>query len=97
MLKFILSLYLRNSFQHLIICLFSIVRELFSQAEQRKPTLVFLDDIEVFSNSKDDVENKITSEFLRQLERLKVTDGSDVLVVGMTNKPWKLDSSILQW
>lgn len=75
----------------------SIVRELFSQAEQRKPALVFLDDIEVFSNSKDDVENKITSEFLRQLERLKVTNGSDVLVVGMTNKPWKLDSSILQW
>lgn len=48
-------------------------------------------------NSKDDVENRITSEFLRQLERLKVTNSSDVLVVGMTNKPWKLDSSILQW
>lgn len=75
----------------------SIVQELFSQAEQRKPALIFLDDIEVFSVSKDDVEKRITSEFLRQLERLKVTSSSDVLVVGMTNKPWKLDSSTLQW
>lgn len=75
----------------------SILRELFSQAEQKKPVLIFLDDVEIFCTTEKDYQKMITSEFLHQLERLKINSSTDVLVVGMTNKPWKLDSSLLQW
>ena len=56
-----------------------------------------MDDVDAFSAPKYDVEKRISSEFIQQLETLKLSNVRDLLIVGLSNKPWKLDTDFLQW
>ncbi|XP_061195785.1 vacuolar protein sorting-associated protein 4A-like [Saccostrea echinata] len=72
-----------------------VLRNLFLQARLRKPGLIFLDDVEVISVTETDEGKKIASEFLLQLQGSPNNSTEGVLIVGMTNKPWKLDPTVL--
>ena len=56
-----------------------------------------MDDVDAFIVPKYDVEKRISSEFIQQLETLKLSNIRDLLIVGLSNKPWKLDTDFLQW
>ena len=55
-----------------------------------------MDDVDAFSVPKYDVQKRISSEFIQQLETLKLSNVRDLLIVGLSNKPWKLDTNFLQ-
>ncbi|XP_062582480.1 vacuolar protein sorting-associated protein 4B-like [Saccostrea cucullata] len=71
------------------------VRNLLSQARLKRPVIIFLDDVEVLSVTETDQGKRIASEFLLQLQGSPNNSTEDILVVGMTNKPWKLNSAVL--
>ncbi|XP_022304454.2 uncharacterized protein LOC111111648 [Crassostrea virginica] len=73
------------------------VRDLFVHAQQKSPSMIFMDDVDAFSVPKYDVQKRISSEFIQQLETLKLSNVRDLLIVGLSNKPWKLDTNFLQW
>eukprot|EP01062_Namystynia_karyoxenos_P012222 TRINITY_DN1438_c0_g1_i3.p1 TRINITY_DN1438_c0_g1~~TRINITY_DN1438_c0_g1_i3.p1 ORF type:complete len:541 (+),score=143.73 TRINITY_DN1438_c0_g1_i3:90-1625(+) len=69
------------------------VRTLFRIARERKPSVVFVDEIDTICSSRDAGSadaNKILTEFLCQVDGLK-GDNAGVLVLGATNLPGKLD------
>ncbi|XP_048771676.2 vacuolar protein sorting-associated protein 4B-like isoform X2 [Ostrea edulis] len=71
-----------------------VLNDVFTHARQSKPAIIFLDDVEVFSIAEKADGKKIKSEFLTQLQGPGVNI-EGVVVVGMTNKPWKLDLAVL--
>lgn len=73
-----------------------VLNDVFTHARQSKPAIIFLDDVEVFSITEKADGKKIKSEFLTQLQGPGVNI-EGVVVVGMTNKPWKLDLAVLSW
>lgn len=73
-----------------------VLNDVFTHARQSKPAIIFLDDVEVFSIAEKADGKKIKSEFLTQLQGPGVNI-EGVVVVGMTNKPWKLDLAVLSW
>merc|ERR1739838_879518 len=74
-----------------------LVKNLFEMARDRKPSIVFIDEIDSLVSSRSDNESeaarRIKTEFLVQMQGVGV-DNDGVLVLGATNIPWVLDSAI---
>lgn len=75
------------------------IEQLFKEARERKPCIIFLDDIDTIARSRDlysadDVTPRLLGLILSELDGM--TAGSDMIVVGSTNKPEVLDSAILR-
>ena len=74
-----------------------LVKNLFQLARSKKPSIIFIDEIDSLTSSRSDNENdstrRIKTEFLVQMQGVgKANDG--ILVLGATNTPWSLDSLI---
>lgn len=74
-----------------------LVRELFQMAREKKPSIIFIDEIDSLASSRSDSESesarRIKTEFLVQMQGVG-SDMDQVLVLGATNIPWGLDSAI---
>lgn len=74
-----------------------LVKGLFELARAKKPTIIFIDEIDSLCSSRSDTESesarRIKTEFLVQMQGVgNNTEG--VLVLGATNIPWVLDAAI---
>ncbi|XP_014672710.1 PREDICTED: vacuolar protein sorting-associated protein 4A-like [Priapulus caudatus] len=74
-----------------------LVKNLFEMARDKKPSIVFIDEIDSLCSSRSDNESesarRIKTEFLVQMQGVG-TDNFGVLVLGATNIPWVLDAAI---
>uniref|UniRef100_A0A7S1XFV7 Vesicle-fusing ATPase n=1 Tax=Compsopogon caeruleus TaxID=31354 RepID=A0A7S1XFV7_9RHOD len=74
-----------------------LVRELFKMAREKKPSIIFIDEIDSLASARSDSESesarRIKTEFLVQMQGVG-NDTSQVLILGATNIPWGLDSAI---
>lgn len=74
-----------------------LVKHLFEMARDKKPSIIFIDEIDSLCGSRSEGENesarRIKTEFLVQMQG--VGRGADgILVLGATNTPWELDPAI---
>lgn len=74
-----------------------LVKNLFEMARQRKPSIVFIDEVDSLASARSDGEadntRRIKTEFLVQMQGVGV-DMDGVLTLGATNCPWDLDPAI---
>ncbi|KAK0085704.1 hypothetical protein PV325_004587 [Microctonus aethiopoides] len=74
-----------------------LVKNLFELARQRKPSIIFIDEIDSLCSSRSDNESesarRIKTEFLVQMQGVS-NDNDGILVLGATNIPWVLDAAI---
>eukprot|EP01105_Mastigella_eilhardi_P007980 TRINITY_DN1974_c0_g3_i1.p1 TRINITY_DN1974_c0_g3~~TRINITY_DN1974_c0_g3_i1.p1 ORF type:complete len:441 (+),score=125.43 TRINITY_DN1974_c0_g3_i1:156-1478(+) len=74
-----------------------LVRTLFEMAREKKPSIVFIDEVDSLCSSRNDTESesarRVKTEFLVQMNGVG-NDMDGVLVLGATNIPWQLDSAI---
>lgn len=77
-----------------------LVKSLFDRAREKKPSIIFIDEIDSMCVSRDSSSNssggqRLLTEFLIQMQGVG-KDNSGVLVVGATNLPWLLDPGIIR-
>ena len=75
------------------------IEQLFHMAKERRPAILFFDDIDAIAKSRDlyagdDVTPRLLGMILSELDGLDKTPG--LIIVGTTNKPELLDSAILR-
>jgi len=74
-----------------------LIKQLFTMARERKPSIIFIDEIDSLCGQRSEGENdsarRIKTEFLVQMQGVgNSMDG--VLVLGATNVPWELDQAM---
>lgn len=73
------------------------IKTLFAMAREKKPSVIFIDEIDSLCGSRSDNENdatrRVKTEFLVQMQGVG-NDSDGILVLGATNLPWGLDSAI---
>lgn len=74
-----------------------LIKQLFNMARERKPSIIFIDEIDSLCGQRSEGENdsarRIKTEFLVQMQGVgNSMDG--VLVLGATNVPWELDQAM---
>ncbi|TMW57418.1 hypothetical protein Poli38472_003343 [Pythium oligandrum] len=74
-----------------------LVKNLFEMAREKKPSIIFIDEIDALCSSRTEGESdstrRIKTEFLVQMQGVREAR-SGVLVLGATNVPWELDPAI---
>lgn len=74
-----------------------LIKTLFKMARAKKPSIVFIDEIDSMCGERSDGDNessrRIKTEFLTQMDGVG-NDMNGVLVLGATNTPWSLDQAI---
>lgn len=74
-----------------------LIRELFEMARERKPSIIFIDEVDSLCGTRGEGETessrRIKTEILVQMSGVG-HDQAGVLVLGATNTPWTLDSAI---
>jgi len=74
-----------------------LVKNLFEMARDKKPSIVFIDEVDSLASARSDGENdssrRLKTEFLVQMQGVGV-DMNGVLTLGATNCPWDLDPAI---
>lgn len=77
-----------------------IVRVLFKLAQQRQPSVIFIDEVDAILGARGDNDSegsrRVKNELLQSLDGLNSGTGvgtGDLLVVGATNLPWELDAA----
>lgn len=74
-----------------------LVRSLFEMARSKRPSIVFIDEIDSLCSNRSEGENdttrRIKTEFLVQMQGVG-KESSGLLVLGATNVPWELDPAV---
>ncbi|KAH3668341.1 hypothetical protein OGAPHI_002095 [Ogataea philodendri] len=77
------------------------VREIFDEAKQLAPCLVFFDEIDAITPKRDggaqrEMERRIVAQLLTSMDELSLekTDGKPVIIIGATNRPDSLDTAL---
>ncbi|KCV68453.1 hypothetical protein H696_04747 [Fonticula alba] len=74
-----------------------LVRQLFEMAREKKPAIIFIDEVDSLAGERGDNESeaarRIKTEFLVQMNGVG-NDQNGILVLGATNTPWTLDAAI---
>lgn len=74
-----------------------LVKSLFEIARQKKPCIIFIDEVDSLCSSRNDQESessrRIKTEFLVQMQGVG-NNNDGILVLGATNVPWMLDGAI---
>jgi len=74
-----------------------LIKTLFKMAREKKPAIIFIDEIDSMLSARSDNENEATrrvkTEFLVQMQGVG-HDDTGILVLGATNIPWGLDSAV---
>ncbi len=72
------------------------LREIFEEAEQNAPSIIFIDEIDAIAPKRDEVSGEVERRVVAQL--LTLMDGlrgrGDVVVIGATNRPDALDPAL---
>jgi len=75
-----------------------LVRSLFEMARESSNAIIFIDEVDSLCGARSEGENdsarRIKTEFLVQMQGVKNSGASKVLVLGATNVPWELDAAI---
>eukprot|EP00761_Pharyngomonas_kirbyi_P009549 gb/GECH01009565.1/.p1 GENE.gb/GECH01009565.1/~~gb/GECH01009565.1/.p1 ORF type:complete len:516 (+),score=156.51 gb/GECH01009565.1/:1-1548(+) len=75
-----------------------LIRELFSLAKERQPSIIFVDEIDAICSqrSDDDTDSlrRIKNEFLIHLQNVTDDPDNNVVVLAATNRPWDLDPAL---
>ena len=76
------------------------MRLIFERAREKKPSIVFIDEIEALCGSRDsssssEHDNRVKTEFLVQMDGV-AQDNNGILLIAATNLPWTLDSAFLR-
>jgi transitional endoplasmic reticulum ATPase len=75
------------------------IQRLFDEARERQPCVIFLDEIDALATGRDsgprktNTERQVVTELLQQMQSVQ---GSEILVIGGTNKPEELDGALLR-
>ncbi|KIM19927.1 hypothetical protein M408DRAFT_334216, partial [Serendipita vermifera MAFF 305830] len=76
---------------------FTLVKNLFEMARERKPSIIFIDEIEALCSSREaeskNLKSGMKTEFLIQMDGVG-HDNSGILVLAATNLPWTLDAAM---
>ena len=76
-----------------------LVATLFAMARERKPSIVFLDEVDSLCSARGDGESesarRIKTQFLTEMDGVG-SDMDGILVLGATNLPWGLDKAMLR-
>lgn len=78
------------------------VRRVFQRARDARPCVIFFDELDSIApkrgNAGDSggVMDRIVSQLLAELDGMSSTSGSDVFVIGATNRPDLLDPALLR-
>ncbi|XP_062501037.1 vacuolar protein sorting-associated protein 4B-like [Corticium candelabrum] len=74
-----------------------LVKELFELARQRRPAIIFIDEVDSLFGARSDKDSesarRVKTEFLVQMQGVG-SDNDKILVLGATNIPWSLDAAI---
>jgi hypothetical protein len=74
-----------------------LVKNLFEMAREKKPAIIFIDEIDSLCSSRSEGESdstrRIKNEFLVQMQGMG-NNHDGVLVLGATNVPWELDPAM---
>ena len=73
------------------------IKETFFRAKENAPSVIFIDEIDSLvpeRSNTSEIGIKITSEFLREFEELKESEG--VVLVGATNRPEAIDTALIR-
>lgn len=74
-----------------------LIKSLFNLAREKKPSIIFIDEVDSMTGSRSDGENeasrRVKTEFLTQMQGVG-HDDTGILVLGATNLPWGLDPAI---
>ncbi|SJX63872.1 related to AFG2-ATPase of the CDC48/PAS1/SEC18 (AAA) family [Sporisorium reilianum f. sp. reilianum] len=76
------------------------IRDTFRKARAAAPSIVFLDEVDALSSSRDDVSgadalnSRIIATLLNEMDGIEAM--SDVIVIGATNRPQSLDPALLR-
>ncbi|MDO5714522.1 MAG: ATP-binding protein [Tissierellia bacterium] len=78
-----------------------IIRSLFNVAKKHAPTVIFIDEIDAIFSTRDklfetDMDRKLKSEFLTQINGITSQSQKPIILVGTTNKPFDLDDAFLR-
>jgi transitional endoplasmic reticulum ATPase len=72
------------------------LHELFEQARQNKPCVLFFDEVDALGASRSDMRHhagrQLINQFLSEMDGVKVSN-EGVLILAATNAPWHLDSA----
>lgn len=73
------------------------IKTLFQVAREKKPCIIFIDEIDSLCSARSDNENeasrRVKTEFLVQMQGVG-NDSEGILILGATNIPWGLDTAI---
>jgi SpoVK/Ycf46/Vps4 family AAA+-type ATPase len=77
-----------------------LIAELFEEARKRSPALVFFDEIDVLTQSRDaesnSAEKRVLTSLLVEMDGLKSKSAEGFLyIIGATNRPWDMDDAML--
>ena len=77
--------------------MFRLVRSLFEMAREKKPSIIFIDEIDSLCSTRGENESesarRIKAEFLVQMQGMN-NNNDGLLVLAATNIPWVLDAAI---
>ena len=80
------------------------VRAVFSLARRLSPCVVFLDEIDALFGARMSTRETggaiahrgVITEFMQEMDGLKTTKDTNVIVIGATNRPFDLDDAVLR-
>ncbi len=72
------------------------LREIFNEAKEKSPTVIFMDEIDAIAPKREDVTNEVERRMVSQLLTLMdgISSRGQVIVIGATNRPNAIDPAL---
>ena len=77
-----------------------LMKNLFSMARAKQPTVLFFDEIDALMSARKDSEHeasrRLKTQFMVEVDGAATSSADRILVIGATNIPWELDEAVLR-